>query len=143
MKYPKQQNRQTEIVNDGGKTFSRNSRMTQLLKSLIVGLMFCFLPGLAAVADSPCGPSSRNGPLSRLIPQEYHGADFRQACRAHDACYGLVGSDKAECDCHFYQELLCACENSRSPLRCKALVRGMYKATRIGGERAFRDAQNK
>ena len=117
--------------------------MPQLLKSLVIGLVFCYLTGSAAVADSPCGPSSRNGPLARLIPQEYHGADFRPACRAHDACYGCVGSDKAECDRQFYQDMRCACENSRSPQRCKTMARTMYRATRIGGDRAFRDAKDK
>lgn len=87
--------------------------------------------------DCPCGPSSRNGPLARLIPQEYHGADFRPACRAHDACYNCPGADKEACDRQFLQDLVRACQNSAHPRRCEAWARRMYLATRVGGRRSF------
>ena len=96
----------------------------------------------AAQDDCPCGPSSRNGPFARLIPQEYHGADFRPACRAHDACYGCPGSDKEACDRQFLADLVCACQNSENPRRCEAWARRMYLATRVAGKRSFIRAQH-
>lgn len=99
-------------------------------------------PGQAAAQDDcPCGPSSRNGPFARLIPQEYQGADFRPACRAHDACYGCPGSDKEACDRQFLADLIGACQNSDHPHRCEAKARRMYLATRIAGKRSFMRAQ--
>lgn len=92
--------------------------------------------------DCPCGPSSRNGPFARLIPQEFQGADFRPACRAHDACYGCPGADKEACDRQFLNDLLCACQNSNNPRRCSAWARRMYLATRLGGKRSFERAQH-
>jgi hypothetical protein len=100
------------------------------------------LSGQAAGQDDcPCGPSSRNGSFARLIPQEYHGADFRPACRAHDACYGCAGSDKEACDRQFLADLICACQNSDNPRRCEAWARRMYLATRVAGKRSFIRAQ--
>lgn len=93
--------------------------------------------------DCPCGPSGKNGPLARLIPQEFHGADFRPACRAHDACYGSPGSCRAECDRRFRQDLLCACGDSTHPALCRFIARNMGRATKAGGARAFERAQER
>ncbi len=100
------------------------------------------LPSVWSQDDCPCGPSSRNGPFARLIPQEFLGADFRPACRAHDACYGCPGADKEACDRQFLADLQCACQNSSNPRRCAAWARRMYLATRVGGKRSFERAQH-
>jgi len=108
---------------------------------LILGFAVFWCGSFARVAagqdDSPCGPSSRNGPLARLIPQDYQGADFRPACRSHDACYGCPGADKESCDRQFLEDLICACQNSAHPRRCEAWARRMYLATRVAGRKSF------
>jgi hypothetical protein len=89
----------------------------------------------------PCGPDSLTGPLRKLIPQGAYGADFKPACRAHDACYDTPYSDRAACDRKYYQSMLCACESSRHPLLCRMTARRMYLSTHRFGEKSFQSAQ--
>jgi len=89
----------------------------------------------------PCGPDSVKGPLRLLIPQGAFGADFRPACRAHDACYDTPGANRAACDSRFLAGMLCACERSRHPVLCRMTARIMYRATAKHGEESFRSAQ--
>jgi hypothetical protein len=89
----------------------------------------------------PCGPDSIKGPLRLLIPQGAFGADFRPACRSHDACYDTPYANRAACDRQFLESMLCACENSRHPVLCRMLARSMYRATSKHGEESFRSAQ--
>lgn len=96
-----------------------------------------------AADDHPCGPEGKDGFFSRLIPQQLHGADFRPACRAHDACYANPGADRAACDRQFRQDLMTACESSWNPALCRATARNMTRGTRVGGERAFQRAQTR
>ncbi|MEM6279497.1 MAG: hypothetical protein AAF733_08470, partial [Verrucomicrobiota bacterium] len=48
----------------------------------------------------PCGPDSVKGPFRILLlpGQGHRGADFRDACRTHDACYDTVGKSQEFCD---------------------------------------------
>ncbi|MGI9472702.1 MAG: hypothetical protein ACR2NZ_14280 [Rubripirellula sp.] len=99
-------------------------------------------PALAVDPARPCGPDSMTGPLRYLVPQGVGGADFRPACRRHDACYDTLGADKAACDRRYLQEMQCACKNSRHPILCRIVAKIMYKTTRgRGGDRAFASAQ--
>jgi hypothetical protein len=36
-------------------------------------------------------------------------ANFFNACKGHDCCYGKCGSDKAKCDSDFHQDMIAAC----------------------------------
>ena len=89
----------------------------------------------------PCGPDSMTGPLRLLVPQGVGGADFRPACRRHDACYDTVGANKAACDRRYLREMQCACHQSRHPILCRIVARLMYQATARYGDDAFRSAQ--
>jgi hypothetical protein len=90
----------------------------------------------------PCGPDSLTGPLRLLIPQGAFGADFRPACRSHDACYDTPGADRAVCDRRYLEAMECACERSRHPVLCRMAARAMYRATSRHGEESFRSAQS-
>jgi len=85
----------------------------------------------------PCGPAYLRGPLSLLIPQGAAGADFRPACRRHDACYEIPGVDKRACDRQFLRGMHAACENSRHPLWCRFVANQMYRVTANRGWEAF------
>jgi hypothetical protein len=89
----------------------------------------------------PCGPDSLKGPLRKLIPQGAFGADFKPACRAHDACYDTPGADRDQCDRKYLQDMQCACENSTHPVLCRMTARLLYRATHKHGEKAFESAQ--
>jgi hypothetical protein len=89
----------------------------------------------------PCGPDSLKGPLRLLIPQGAFGADFRQACRRHDACYDTPGASRAACDARFLDDMLCSCDSSRHPALCRMTARIMHRATAKNGAEAFRSAQ--
>lgn len=97
--------------------------------------------GDALLQARPCGPDSLKGPLRFLVPQGVGGADFRPACRAHDACYDTPGANRSACDQRFLQDMVGACRNSRHPLLCRMTARGMYRATARHGADSFRSAQ--
>ena len=78
-----------------------------------------------------------------LIPQGAYGADFRAACRAHDACYGREGADRATCDCQFRDQLMRECEGSRNPRRCKRIAMLMYRSVRKYGDQPFEESQKR
>ena len=76
--------------------------------------------------NRPCGPEGMKGPLARLIPQGFAGADFKPACRRHDRCYATYGSDKKACDRRFLSDMQTACSGSRRPLLCRTVARVMH-----------------
>jgi len=113
---------------------------------LAASILLGSLPaGPAAAADllvsHPCGPDSLKGPLRRLIPQGAFGADFRPACRAHDACYDTPGADKSTCDRNYLRAMECACESSRHPVLCRMVARAMHRPVSRNGDEAFESAQ--
>jgi len=89
----------------------------------------------------PCGPDSVKGPLRLLIPQGAFGADFRAACRAHDACYDTPGANRAACDARYLQEMIDECAGSRHPALCRMTARTMHRVTAKHGADSFRSAQ--
>ena len=89
----------------------------------------------------PCGPDSVKGPLRWLIPQGAYGADFRAACRAHDACYDTPGASRAACDAAYLRAMFGACEHSRHPALCRMTARAMHRVTVRHGEESFQSAQ--
>lgn len=89
----------------------------------------------------PCGPDSIKGPLRMLIPQGAYGADFKPACRAHDACYDTPYANRDACDERFRQNMLCACSQSRHPRLCRRKANFIARVTHRFGQSAFDDAQ--
>jgi len=96
---------------------------------------------VAADRCRPCGPDSMTGPLRLLIPQEFAGADFRPACRRHDACYDTPGMSRAACDRQYLRDMECACNQSKLPRVCRFVARIMSRVTAKRGGKAFRSAQ--
>ena len=92
----------------------------------------------AAPIRRPCGPNSLPKVLKFLIPQGAAGADFRPACRQHDACYKKgSGISKKKCDSDFLHNMLHACKSSRRPRRCKRRARIMYRLVNRFGAGAY------
>ncbi len=91
--------------------------------------------------DCPCGSASNPPIIRKLTPQEAFGADFRPACRGHDACYTKTGANRRACDRKFLKDLNCACENATHPLLCRGVAKVMYISVRVGGLRPYRVAQ--
>lgn len=108
-------------------------------------LFFLWLLAVAGAQNDcrPCGPASLRGPMRYLIPQGAYGADFRAACRAHDACYGREGAERATCDCQFREQLIRECERSRNPRRCKRIAMLMYRSVRKYGAQPFEESQKR
>ncbi|QDT65761.1 phospholipase A2 [Calycomorphotria hydatis] len=124
----------------------------KIVFGLIVAFVFVLLqaePAKAGLFDRghrggcgqngrPCGPG---GVLNYLIPQGFAGADFRPACRRHDACYRIHGVSRAACDRQFYRDLHCACRNSKFPWLCRLHAKTYYNSVKLFGARPFREAQ--
>lgn len=95
-----------------------------------------------AILDTrPCGPDAITGPLRHLIFQGCAGADFRDPCRRHDACYDTIASDRATCDRRFLEEMLAECPKSRFPCLARLRARFAYLSARVAGAGAWRSAQ--
>lgn len=95
----------------------------------------------AALAERPCGPADSK--IKKFIPQGWRGAEFKPACRKHDACYVMPGTNRVVCDKQFQQDLLASCANSKRPRQCERVVNLMHKAVDRFGEESFEDAQLK
>lgn len=96
---------------------------------------------LSLLERRPCGPDSINGPLRYLFFQGCAGADFRAACRRHDACYDTIGSCQAECDLEFLNLLLAECDKSKFPVRARFLSHLAYWAVSVAGRPSWEAAQ--
>jgi hypothetical protein len=87
--------------------------------------------------DSPCAPYWMPEALKRLIPQEFAQADYRPACRRHDACYTASGIPRRACDRQFLCDLRGACRNSTHPIRCRHRANLMFVAVRLFGRPSY------
>lgn len=87
--------------------------------------------------DAPCGPSWMPDSLKRFIAQDFANADYRPACRCHDACYQASGISRRQCDRRFRRHLLAACRNSTRPIRCRQKANMMFVAVRVFGRRSY------
>lgn len=96
----------------------------------------------ACYDDRPCGSDSLPPLINAMIPQGFAGADFRPACRRHDACYISGCTSRKECDRQFLNDLLAASECSRHPVASKMVSRTMYCSVRLFGGSQFRQARN-
>ncbi len=117
------------------------SRPRLLASAAVLVLLASVDASAADMGPRPCGPDSLTGPLRMLIPQGVGGADFRPACRRHDACYDTPGSNKTQCDRRYRREMLGTCRNSRHPILCRMTANLMYGFTAFGGDEAFVSAQ--
>ncbi len=115
-------------------------------------LVFSILPVVPALADEapkrpkileerPCGPDAIRGPLRFLLFQGCAGADFRDACRRHDACYDTIGSNRHACDRTFLEEMLAECPKSKHPFRARYRAHFAYLGVKFGGKGAWKSAQ--
>ena len=86
-----------------------------------------------AAGEIACGPDWMPEALKQLIPQDFHGADFRPACRRHDAGYTSSGIPRRQCDLQFHSDLIVACQDSTRPIRCRRRAKTMYRAVRMFG----------
>lgn len=104
-----------------------------------IALLICCVSGCAnGQVNRPCGP----GYLGNIfVPQGFLGADFRDACHRHDACYASPGTDRAACDLQFLEDMNCACECSSHPALCRMRARHWYRQVRLFGGPGFRQAQ--
>ena len=118
-----------------------NQKVGGEMKIIFFGLLAMYFVSNVAAQDSPCGPESMKGPLRLLIPQQSFGADFRAACRAHDACYDTPGNVRSSCDAQFRSNLLDTCQYSEHPQLCRATARNMARSTSLSGRKAFERAQ--
>ncbi len=122
-----------------------NVRMLWSFRLALLSVVMFILAMASAEASGldrrPCGPDSMTGPLRLLVPQGVFGADFRPACRRHDACYDSPGASKDVCDRAFLTEMRSACANSRTPRLCRFVAGLMHRATARRGARAFVSAQ--
>jgi hypothetical protein len=133
-------------------TFVRQVCFSLLLWSLVLG---CGITAPDARADDcadcekklsllerrPCGPDSIKGPLRYLFFQGCAGADFRAACRQHDACYDTIGSCQIDCDREFLEALLAECHLSKFPAHARFRAYLSYWAVSVAGRPAWRSAQ--
>jgi len=124
------------------------------------------------LAPKPAPPSPRPKPgfkLCQLVTPNQNGCgakngyklktqdtglwNFTPACNAHDLCYGTCGSDKADCDRKFRDDMYEACEAYNRwllPLlppgvpiyrACRAQAYTYYNFVKIFGQGAFDEAQ--
>jgi len=99
-------------------------------------------PGRPPILERrPCGPDAIKGPLRLLLFQGCAGADFRDCCRRHDACYDRIGSDRDTCDRLFLEEILAQCPKSKRPAKARFRARFAYFGVRLAGAGAWRSAQ--
>jgi hypothetical protein len=96
---------------------------------------------LSLLERRPCGPDSIKGPLRYLFFQGCAGADFRAACRQHDACYDTIGSCQMDCDREFLEALLAECHLSKFPAHARFRAYLSYWAVSVAGRPAWRSAQ--
>jgi len=119
---------------------------------VIVATVLSAFPGLATSAEvtpprpkileeRPCGPDFLCGPLRHFLFQGCVGADFRDACRRHDACYDTIGSDRSTCDRRFLDELLAECPKSKNSARARYRAHLAYFGVKFGGKGAWKSAQ--
>jgi hypothetical protein len=108
------------------------------------------LPALAAptrrATSPPNGCGSETGLFTpNRVPQSILGASFGKACDAHDICYGTPWANKAACDNNFLVDLAGAChaasDDKWKKAACMDVARDYYLAVRLGGGKAYREAQ--
>ena len=109
--------------------------MTRLLLMSVLAL--AALAPQAYADNYPCGPDGMPLFLKRLVPQGAYGADFRPACRSHDACYGS-GASRKQCDQQFRSNMHAACNCSRHPILCRMAANHRYRMVRLFGGSAYR-----
>jgi hypothetical protein len=91
--------------------------------------------------DRPCGSEKATGIMRYIVPQGAGGADFKPACRSHDRCYETPCADKAACDRAFLRDMQAACNCADRPIKCRITARIMYFAVKVGGRKAYEEAQ--
>ena len=111
---------------------------------MVVAVLVCCSSAEAQrpdLAACPCGPDWIVGSDRALIPQDWHGADFRSACFRHDACLSNGCQNRRQCDLQFRDELRAACECSSRRGECRRITKKMYRVVRSYGGREMTPAE--
>lgn len=113
----------------------------RLSLSLIVA---CVFSSCASRGPSECGSHNSMLPPA-LVPDKVFGADFSQACKNHDACYGKLGGTRRDCDRQFRKDVIAAAKETgplaRIPARLSAEIYAI--AVRVGGKKAYAEGMIK
>ncbi|HEY8583900.1 MAG TPA: hypothetical protein VIL49_13175 [Capillimicrobium sp.] len=102
-----------------------------------------------------CGPESGVqlpvvGTVDPVPDRPLFVADFFDACKAHDCCYGVCGSDQDACDSAMYLDALRICQKTRYDddangvarhMQCNSVARLYYQAVAALGKDAWASAQ--
>jgi hypothetical protein len=92
-----------------------------------------------------CGPKG-----GTKFPENFGTWNFGPACNAHDICYGTCGSNKADCDRKFRDNMYKQCDTYYSWInpaaidiyhKCRNIAYIYYKAVKLYGQKAFDNAQ--
>ncbi len=126
--------------------FRRRSALLLLILGFVVSSSVAADPSPSKprpkiLEERPCGPDAICGPLRFLLFQGCAGADFRDACRRHDACYDTIGSHRHVCDRIFLEEMLAECPKSKHPFRARYRAHFAYFGVKLGGKGAWKSAQ--
>lgn len=104
-----------------------------------------FLPHLS-FASNGCG----TGWNTNAVRDSYGGANFRDACDSHDACYETCGQTKVSCDKAIRSDMKDECratfrKSHESLIKdaCLKVADGYYEAIKKAGSGAYKDAQKK
>ena len=95
----------------------------------------------ADLINCPCGPDWIMGNDRALVPQDWHGANFRAACFRHDACLEKGCRSRWQCDRQFRRDLRAACRNSCRRGQCRLVTFAMYRAVRSYGGKTLTPAE--
>jgi hypothetical protein len=118
-------------------------------------LLLLALPSLLIAGECARLPRHLFHPLK--VPDRFDGrspirywrkANFSGSCQGLNLCYSRLGSERALCDQEFLRELTTACQGTydgayeeEAQSRCLLAVQRWKRALKVGGPRAFRDAQ--
>lgn len=106
--------------------------------------------GGAATAEKYSGKYCGSGWSFSLVPESFRfgAANFSQACKNHDTCYGTCGKNKAECDAKLKSDMMAACSSklgpgSRMTGACYLQAHRYFQAVDTFGGEAYQKAQSK
>ena len=88
----------------------------------------------------PNGCGAENG---INVPDNWHFGSFKDACDAHDICYGTCGNDRKDCDKQFLEDMLSVCRDKKVfSGDCHMMARVYYRVVRWRGRGAYESAQD-
>ena len=95
------------------------------------------LPGLVPTSVQLASSAARRPHRCTGVADDPGGADFRSACRRHDACYQTLGAPRTSCDNAFLRDMLDACNSAPSRSSCAFHANVYYQGVRQFGLPAY------